>query len=119
MEEVKEAGNYIKVPIKRKYHCKAILNILNFGFRMTDVELDVLNTMITNDIKILTKETRAQLLLLLNKEKYTVNNHIMKLKSKGVLINNWHNRLEIAPNIILAVEDTIKSGILTFELCPQ
>jgi hypothetical protein len=120
MEEVKEdVGNVIHIPIKMKYYCKAILNILNFGTRMTDVELDVINTMLTNNIITLTKETRVQLSSLLNKDVASVNFHIMKIKNKGVLVNNWHGKLTIAPKIVNAVKEAMKEGELIFKLCPQ
>ncbi len=75
------------IPIKEGTKSKAMLTLLNpFLSHLTDVEMDLVDIMLKKDIKILDKNTRADVRQALNMSKYSFNNHVLRLKSKKILI---------------------------------
>lgn len=95
--------NYPIKVTKDKYY-KAALSLMNCFTNLTEFELDVLVTMLNNNIKIVSKETRSKLKELLGKDTYTFNNYIKRLKDKKALIEVDKN-LVINPGILESVKD--------------
>lgn len=96
--------NYPIKVTKDKYY-KAALSLMNCFLKLTDFELDLIITMLNNNIKTISKESRNRLRGLLNKDAFTLNNYIKRLKDKKALIE-VNDELVINPNILKSVEDT-------------
>ena len=82
---------------------------------MTDTELDVIAAMMSNKITVLTKEARVELLAVLGKDKFTLNNHIKRLKEKKVLVEN-NNKLNINTNLSNMIESSLSDGEIKLNL---
>lgn len=109
----------INLPVDNKHCYKALLKILNFLTNMTDTELDVIAAMMSNKITVLTKEARIELLAILGKDKFTLNNHIKRLKEKKVLVeydNDNKNKLHINGNLSNMVENSLSDGEIKLNL---
>lgn len=77
----------LTIPIKEGTKRKAMLTLLNpFLSQLTDVEINLVDTMLKRDIKVLDKNSRADVRQELNMSKYSFNNHVLRLKSKKILI---------------------------------
>lgn len=105
-----------QIPISKERIYLAVLTILNFLTNMTQTELDIIATMLNNEFKVLTKRRRSSLSTLLNKDKYTINNHIKRLKEKGVFVINEDRWLEINPNLVSTINKVINDREITLEL---
>jgi len=105
----------IDLPVDNKHCYKALLKILNFLTNMTDTELDVIAAMMSNKITVLTKEARVELLAVLGKDKFTLNNHIKRLKEKKVLVEN-NNKLNINTNLSNMIESSLSDGEIKLNL---
>jgi hypothetical protein len=88
----------IKIPIQKEDQIfKAILNIVNFNLKLTEKEINIICDMLKKDITVINKDTRK--ILTTPKDKYNFNNYIVRLKEKGVLLDqNGVTRLN--PNIV-------------------
>lgn len=98
----------LNVPIDNNKCYRAILAILNFSTNMTETELDVIATMFIHNMKILTKESRAELLVLLNKDKFTLNNHIKRLREKRILVDGGNKQLILNKGLVNTIEQSIE-----------
>lgn len=73
---------------------------------LTNLEVDILATMLKQGIIVVNTDTREILRKVLDKGKYTLNNYIIQLKEKGILIEHTGTKsLEINPNLVSAVKD--------------
>ncbi len=106
----------LKIPIAKEYIYSGILNILNFTTQLTNTEIELIVAMLSNELKVLTKRKRASLCTFLNKDKYTMNNHIKRLKEKGVLIMNEDRWLELNPNLVKTVNRVIEDKQIILDL---
>ena len=106
----------LTIPIAKNLGYRAVLSILNFTTQMTETELDIVSTMLDNNIRVLTRRTRASLLTLLKKDKFTLNNHISRLKDKGILTLNEDRWFEINPNLVQRIDDSLKDEEIKLEL---
>lgn len=75
-----------EIPIKRETYHLAVLKMLNPFLNLTDYEMEIISAMLKNEILILTSITRKNLKGILNKDTFTFNNYIKRLKDKGTLI---------------------------------
>jgi len=92
---------------KDNYH-KAVLLMVNTisQLGLTNLEVDILATMLKQGIIVVNTDTREILRKVLDKGKYTLNNYIIQLKEKGILIEHTGTKsLEINPNLVSAVKD--------------
>lgn len=84
---------------------KTKLKILNcFINNLTDIELDIVSTMIDKGIVTLDKSNRNTLRTSLNMNKYLFNNYIKYLKDKKVLFTN-ESILTLNPSILNITKD--------------
>ena len=78
--------NY-NIKISKEGYTLAMLKVVNCFLNMTDYELDIVNKMIDNNIRILTTSARAEIRKLTgNKSVALTNNYIKRLVDKKVLI---------------------------------
>lgn len=76
--------NY-KIGVTRDNYHKAILTILNFNLKLSDLELTLISTLLKRDIKRVNTDSKEVLRKELNIDKYTLNNYIKRLKDKKIL----------------------------------
>ena len=92
---------------------KQMLNILNFGLKLSDLEIDIISTLLNKGISVINTESREMLRLSLNKDKFITNNYIVRLKDKGILIPNKNTKdLILDPGLL----KTVKDNKVSFEL---
>ncbi len=106
----------LKIPILKSHIYSGILNILNFSTQLTNTEIELIVAMMSNELKVLTKRKRASLCAFLNKDKFTMNNHIKRLKAKGVFIVNEDRWLELNPTLIKTVNKVIEDKEIIIQL---
>ena len=89
----------------KKYH-RAILALYNFNLKLSELELDIVSTMLANDMLEINPETKEYLRVTLDKDKYATNNYIKRLKDKGILLPNQDGKgYTLNPNIVNLTRD--------------
>lgn len=68
-----------------KYY-KGVLVVLDCFLKLNKAEMSYLDYIAANGIRNLTHDTRANMRIALNKDKYSYNNVISSLRKKGVLV---------------------------------
>jgi predicted transcriptional regulator len=99
----------------KKYH-RAMLEIYNFNLKLSDFELDIVATMLTNGISEINPITKELLRVTLNKDKYITNNYIKRLKDKGILLPKKDERGYI---LNPSVANLTKDNKVSFELITE
>lgn len=95
----------LKIPTKEGTETKTMLKIVNsFINNLTDIELDIVSTMIDKGLITLSKNNRSELRSSLNMNKYLFNNYVKYLKDKKVLYLN-NEVLTLNPNIVRLTAD--------------
>lgn len=92
---------------KSKYY-KALLITYNAVGKMglSKLEIDILSTMLEHGLKTVNTDTREILRKQLDKGKYVINNYIIGLKEKSILIEQSEGKsLVINPNIVNSIKD--------------
>lgn len=67
---------------------------------LTDKEVEILTVIADKQITILDKNSRTDIRMFLDMDKFNFNNYIKKLKEKKVLIDVDKNTLKVNPNIL-------------------
>lgn len=96
-----------KVTIDKDNFSKTVLTILNSGLslNMHELEIDILATLLKNGITTINAKSRTIIRTTLDKDKFTTNNYIKKLKDKHLLVEDSKNKdLHIHPTIVGAVK---------------
>lgn len=94
-----------RIPIKKDNFHKASLMIFNqLGLNLTELELNLLSTMLSNGFFIITKEVRVKLRELLKVDTFTLNNYVKRLKDKNIIVKE-NNELKINENLKEKVND--------------
>jgi hypothetical protein len=89
----------LKLPIAQK--TKYLIQMLNpvMG-NLTDKEIDILVVIADKQISIINKDTRTDVRMTLNMDKFNFNNYIKKLVTKKVLQQVDRLTLKVNPNIL-------------------
>lgn len=89
----------LKLPIEEK--TKYLIQMLNpvMG-NLTDKEIDILVVIADKQITIINKDTRTDVRMHLNMDKFNFNNYIKKLVTKKVLQQVDRLTLKVNPNIL-------------------
>lgn len=87
---------------KNRFH-KQLLLILNFNWNLTDFEVDIMSTILSNNIKTIDTQSRKILVSKLKKSSFTLNNYIKRLKDKGLLIEE--GELKVNPEFEALFQD--------------
>ncbi len=114
--QINKGKMVLKIPITKSHIYSGVLNILNFSTQLTNTEIELIVAMLNNQLKVLTKRKRASLCTFLNKDKYTINNHIKRMKSKGVFIVNEDRWLELNPNLIKTIDKVVNDKEIVLQL---
>lgn len=93
----------IKVNSRQLY--KAILTILNFKLNLTNLEIDVVSTLMNYGIVNIDTTSRDIIRKELNISKYSTNNYIIQLKSKSIILSNQDGKLYLNPSMYELVKD--------------
>lgn len=94
------------ITVNRDSYHKAMLMVLNFNLNLSNMELDMLSTLLKNDIKVVDTDARDLIRKVLNKDKFITNNYIKRLRNKGVFIlNNTDKKLYINPSLLEICDD--------------
>jgi hypothetical protein len=99
-----------KLP-KENYY-KATLLVLNIvsNLGMTKLEVDILSTLLERNITVINTDSREIIRKVLDKDKFSLNNYIKRLKAKHILLpnkdtNKVYMEFYINPHIVAAVKD--------------
>lgn len=96
----------IPIPVKKDNYYKGALTILNFSLGLTELEIDIVATLLHNRIYVIDSDARDTIRKVLNKDKFNTNNYIAKLKSKKILGSKPNDKnLYLDPGIIEATKD--------------
>ncbi len=89
----------INVPISKDNYYKGFLKVINSFLGLTKGELNIVVSMLDNNISFLDRETRRIIREDVNKDQYAFNNMISTLKKSGTLIKTKHG-LSLNPTMI-------------------
>lgn len=95
-----------KFKVSSKDYYKSILTILNFNLRLSNLELDIVSTLLLDGIEEINTSTRDTIRKRLNKGKYNTNNYIIRLKNKGIFLEKTDGTIYLNPTIRDIVKDT-------------
>lgn len=90
--------------VDRDSFSKAVLTILNFQLKLSELEIEILSVMLSHNITKIDSATRVLLRDKLDKTKFDINNYIKRLKEKKLIIVKEDKNLHINPNIIQLVK---------------
>lgn len=94
------------IPIQNDKYYKAILMILNFQLNMSDLELEIVSTMLSKKIYDITPETRDMICKELSISAFLRNNYIKRLRDKGILLlRDSDKTYTLSPSLIELVKD--------------
>ena len=101
-----------RIPVKNKNYHKAVLMILNFNLNLSNLEIDILATLLNYNISIVDINARDIIRKEINKDKFNTNNYINRLKNKGILVVKPADKnLYINPTIL----DIVKNKRISFQ----
>lgn len=78
----------INVPITKEEYYKGYMKVLNSFLKLSKGELNLVTTMLENDITILNTYTRGLLREMMDKDEYSFNNTVSSLKKSRTLIKD-------------------------------
>ena len=93
--------------IKESNHSKAALTAINFLLNLTDRELDIIASIVDNDINEINKSTKDIIKDSIKIDSYGLNNYLVSLRKKGFIVKN-----KLAGELIEACKD--KSIVINF-----
>ena len=89
----------LKLPIAQK--TKYLIQMLNpIMGHLTEKEIEILVVVVDKQITILDKDSRTDVRMALDMDKFNFNNYIKKLSTKKVLQPVDKNTLQVNPNIL-------------------
>lgn len=88
------------ITIDKSRHTKAALSIINCFLKLSNRELDIVVAILDNNIKEINKQTREIIKESIDIDNYGLNNYLLKLRNKGIIINN-----KLSDKIIEASKD--------------
>lgn len=90
---------------KDNYH-KAMLMVLNFNLKLSNMELDMLSTLLKHNITIIDTDARDLIRKVLNKDKFITNNYIKRLRNKNIfIIKPADKKLYVNPSLLEICND--------------
>jgi predicted transcriptional regulator len=95
-----------KIPVENKDYHKGILMILNFNLNLSELEMDIVSTLLNNNIEVVDTTAREIIRKELNKSKFNTNNYITRLTDKGILVvKPGDKKLYLNPSLVEIVKD--------------
>lgn len=97
------------IPVTKDNIHKAILTTIAFTLNLSELELDILATLLRNNLYIIDSKAREVLRLALDKNKFQTENYISRLKKKNLIIQaaddkKWYLNPDLKP---IVESDTI------------
>ncbi len=87
--------------VTKNTHNKVILSILNFNFKLSDLETDMVASMLKYNITVINKESRLKIGRDVSSERSLINNYILRLKDKGILVTKAQDKkLYVNPSLL-------------------
>lgn len=99
-----------KIPVNNYSVYKAILTIINFSLKLSNVEIDILATLFKYGYHTITVEARDILRKALDKDQYTINNYIKRLKDKKMLLETDNKEIVVNSDL----KDVVESRKIVF-----
>lgn len=103
-----------KLPVNNFNIYKTILTLINFKLGLSSMEVDILATMFKYNYDVLNAEARDILRKALDKDQYSINNYIKRLKSKNILLE-VDKKVYINPGLKTNIEQIVESKEITFK----
>jgi len=101
------------IPVKSKDYHKAVLMIMNFSLNLSPMEIDIVSCVLNHNMEIIDSYSRDTIRKELDKDKFTTNNYIARLREKNIFITKPADKnLYVNPNII----EMVKDPKISFEL---
>lgn len=111
--KVKEEMEY-KIPVNKFNIYKSILTLINFKLGLSDMEIDMIATIFKYNFNKIDGEARDILRKALDKDQYSINNYIKRLKVKGVFIEN-DKKVYLNPNLKVNIDNIVESKEINFK----
>jgi len=103
--------NY-EIKQKGRAYYKSILMILNFNLELSNLEMDIISTLMDNDMLEVNIDSREYLRKILNKDKFMTNNYVKRLRNKNILLPKKDSKaFYINPELVTI----LKEGNLNFK----
>ncbi len=100
-----------KIKVNKYSIYKAILTIANFSLKLSPMEIDILATLFKYGFYTITAEARDILRKALDKDQYSINNYIKRLKEKNMLLEGEDKEIHINPSL----KQIVESNEITFK----
>lgn len=104
----------IKLPVNNFSIYKTILQVLNFKYRLTDTEIDVMAQILKFKLHTIDSDARDTLRKALDKSQFNINNFIKALKTKGFLYE-IDKKVYVNPNLIGYMDQIVKDKTIDFK----
>lgn len=98
----------IEIPVEPKAYHKAILMIINtpLNLNLSKFEIDILACILNHNMETINADSRKTIANELNKDNFNINNYIVRLRDKGILITKPADKnLYVNPKVIDLVRD--------------
>lgn len=95
----------ISIPVNPKDVNRAILKVLNFNLKLSDLEIDIIATLLNHKIEIIDTSAREIVRKELNKSKFITNNYILRLRDRSMILETNDGVMYLNPNLKDLVKD--------------
>jgi hypothetical protein len=102
-----------KIPVSKNEYYKAILEILNFNLKLSELELKIVSTMLENEKYVADKDCRELIRINLKLSKFMTANYIKRLRDKGILEGNTIDRVYTLNPVLINLS---RDNKVSFEL---
>lgn len=101
-----------QIPVNKDNIHKAILTAISFTLGLSDLEIDILATLLKHNLYVIDIRARRVVRLALDKNKFVINNYINRLKKKHLIIQDENDkRWYLNPSL----KPIIESDNITFK----
>lgn len=104
-----------KIPVTKENIHKTILTAISFTLGLSELEIDILSTLLKHNLYVVDTKAKEVLIKTLNKSKFQINNYITRLRKKKLVIQasddkKWYLNPNLKP-IIESENITFKFNI--------
>lgn len=75
-----------KIPVTKENIHKTILTAISFTLGLSELEIDILSTLLKHNLYVVDTKAKEVLIKTLNKSKFQINNYITRLRKKKLVI---------------------------------
>lgn len=104
----------VKLPVNNYNIYKAIVLLLNFKYQLSELEVDLLATILKYDFDKIDGDARDLIRKALDKNQYSINNYIKRLRSKDFLVE-VNKKTFVNPNLKKYIKSIVESKELNFK----